>query len=309
MFFSAKHGVFPPRGAGNLNTELFVDFLNENAKKDYNIRPLLYIIDETINCFYQQNYWGYSLPNYISAVHNAHPDYAKYLDSKKTLTIGAMDEIFDMIDKEKKESFNKNYIEDLYKKYQEKNNEKKTHFSEFVGSVSGKDVLMIAPGKSSVTERNKILDCAKSENTVVISINYDFDSSVTDYIFVSNLRRYRDIPAQKREKCIVTSNIPSKDVFLQVSYKELLNNVEFVQDNAGLMLARLLSNIGVNKLYLAGMDGYSSNSDDNYADKNMNIFTERQISQSKNNGLMKVLKDIQKSVDIEFITTPNHLII
>lgn len=297
------------RGAGNLNTELFVDFLNENAKKDYNIRPLLYIIDETINCFYQQNYWGYSLPNYISAVHNAHPDYAKYLDSKKTLTIGAMDEIFDMIDKEKKESFNKNYIEDLYKNYQEKNNEKKTHFSEFVGSVSGKDVLMIAPGKSSVTERNKILDCAKSENTVVISINYDFDSSVTDYIFVSNLRRYRDIPARKREKCIVTSNIPSKDVFLQVSYKELLNNVEFVQDNAGLMLARLLSNIGVNKLYLAGMDGYSSNSDDNYADKNMNIFTERQISQSKNNGLMKVLKDIQKSVDIEFITTPNHLII
>ena len=85
------------RGAGNLNTELFVEYLNENAGKDYHLKPLLVLIDEILNEFYLQNYWGYSLPNYISAAHNAHPNYAGYLDDKKTLTIKGMNEIFDMI--------------------------------------------------------------------------------------------------------------------------------------------------------------------------------------------------------------------
>ena len=75
------------RGAGNLNTELFVQYLNDNADGNYDIKPLLSIIDEILNAFYQRNYWGYSLPNYLSAAHNAHPNYAGYLDDKKTLGI------------------------------------------------------------------------------------------------------------------------------------------------------------------------------------------------------------------------------
>ena len=47
------------RGAGNLNTELLVDYLNENAGKKYILKPLLSIIDEILNPFYQRNYWGY----------------------------------------------------------------------------------------------------------------------------------------------------------------------------------------------------------------------------------------------------------
>lgn len=43
---------------------------------------MLSIIDEILNEFYQRNYWGYSLPNYLSAAHNAHPNYAGYLDDK-----------------------------------------------------------------------------------------------------------------------------------------------------------------------------------------------------------------------------------
>ena len=88
------------RGAGNLNTELFVQYLNDNADGNYDIKPLLSIIDEILNEFYQRNYWGYSLPNYLSATHNAHPNYAGYLDDKKTLTVENMNEIFDMMDED-----------------------------------------------------------------------------------------------------------------------------------------------------------------------------------------------------------------
>ena len=44
------------RGAGNLNTELFVEYLNENADGKYNLKPLLNVIDEILNDFYQKNY-------------------------------------------------------------------------------------------------------------------------------------------------------------------------------------------------------------------------------------------------------------
>ena len=49
--------------------------------------------------------WGYSLPNYLSANYNANPDYAKYLVEKNNLTLKEMNNIFSMIDENKKNIF------------------------------------------------------------------------------------------------------------------------------------------------------------------------------------------------------------
>lgn len=295
------------RGAGNLNTELFLDYLNENRDKHYDVKPLLAIIDKILSRFYERNYWGYSLPNYISATHNAHPNYAGYLDAKKTLTFENMNEIFDMMDEDKKVSFDKGYIEELYLKYQEKDRVQEEHLADFADSLSGKDVLVIAPGQSSETEKSRILACANRKDVLTISINYDYDSSVTDYIFVSNLRRYRDLPTEKRIKSIVTSNIPAVDVFMQVRYKDLLNQTELVQDNAGLMLIRFLMMHGVQKVYLAGMDGYAPNSYENYANRNMDIYAEKQIAEKKNAGMNAVLREYRQTINIEMLTTPKYI--
>ena len=74
IFDSSVFGM--GRGAGNLNTELFVEYLNDSVGKTYVLKPILKIIDEIINGFYQKNYWGYSLTNYLSAKYNSHPNYA-----------------------------------------------------------------------------------------------------------------------------------------------------------------------------------------------------------------------------------------
>lgn len=297
------------RGAGNLNTELFGEYLNENAGKNYHLKPLLTIIDKILNRFYEQSYWGYSLPNYISAAHNAHPNYAGYLDAKKTLTIEDMNEIFNMMDDEKKVSYDKVYIEELYLKYQEKDRTQEVHLSDLREKLNGKDVLIIAPGQSSVAEREKIEAFSKEDDVVTISINYDFDPELTDFIFVSNLRRYRDLPVAKRMKSIVTSNISAVDVFLQTRYKDLINSVDAVRDNAGLMLIKFLIKQGVKKIYIAGMDGYSPNSDENYADKKMNFYTEKDEAEKKNAGMNAVLKEFSKSINIEFLTSQKYIII
>lgn len=297
------------RGAGNLNTELFVEYLNENASKNYDLKPLLFIIDKILSVFYQRNYWGYSLPNYISAAHNAHPSYAAYLDAKKTLTFEDMNEIFATMDDDKKVSYDKSYIEDLYLKYQEKGRIQEAHINDFAKKVFGKTVLVIAPGQSSVAEREKIIECSKNENVVTISINYDYDNNITDFIFLSNQRRYRDLPASKRAKSIVTSNIPAVDVYLQVRYKDLLTRIDAVEDNAGLMLIKFLINQGVKKVFIAGMDGYAPNSDDNYADQKMSFYTKKETAEKKNSGMTAVLKEYAKLIDIELLTTPKFVVI
>lgn len=295
------------RGAGNLNTELFVEYLNENAGKNYDIKPLLTIVDKILTPFYERSYWGYSLPNYISALHNAHPNYAGYLDAKKTLTFEDMNEIFDMMDDDKKVSYDKAYIESLYLKYQEKDRVQEAHLSEFSKMIAGKEALIIAPGQSSAVEKDKIIICAKSTDVVTISINYDYDENLTDFIFISNRRRYRDFPAVKRRKSIVTSNISAVDVYLQVRYKDLLNDTEAVEDNAGLMLIKFLISQGTKKVYIAGMDGYSPHPDENYGDQRMNFHTEKELAEKKNSGMNIVLNDLSQQIELEFLTTPRYV--
>jgi len=297
------------RGAGNLNTELFVDYLNENAGTSYKLKPLLAIIDEILNDFYQRNYWGYSLPNYLSASHNAHPNYADYLDDKKTFTVEDMNEIFDMMDDEKKVSYDKAYIEELYFQYMETGKVQDKHKAELKDTLFGKKVLLIAPGKSSAEEQEKIAAFAAKEEVVVISVNFDYQGADTDFIFLSNLRRFRDLDKTKRGKCIVTSNIPADNVYLQTRYRDLLNNEEAVKDNAGLMAIRFLMAYGIKDIFLAGFDGYSHDVGKNYGDSQMSFITRNNVLDAMNEGMIGMLKKYAEKVKINFLTAPKHVVI
>lgn len=295
------------RGAGNLNTELFVGYLNENIGRKYDIKPLFIIIDEILNEFYQRSYWGYSLPNYLSASHNTHPNYASYLDDKKTLTVEAINDIFDLMDDEKRLSYDKEYIEELYLKYMTMGKVQEEHKVELKDKLKGKKVLLIAPGKSSAEEKVKIESFVSKENLISISVNFDYPG--TDYIFLSNLRRFREIDVKKKNKCIVTSNIPADNVYLQTQYSGLLNTVEAVRDNAGLMAVKFLINYGVKEIYLAGFDGYAHDAWENYGDSKMAIITRNAVLDAMNIGMSKVLKQYSKNVNIKFFTEKKFIII
>ncbi|MGN1133068.1 MAG: aldolase catalytic domain-containing protein [Oscillospiraceae bacterium] len=297
------------RGAGNLNTELFIEFLNDNFEKNYQLKPLLNIIDEILNDFYQRNYWGYSLPNYISAAHNAHPNYAGYLDDKKTLTVEDMNEIFDMMDDEKKFSYDKEYMEKLYLKYMAMGKVQEEHKEELTNALKGKKILLIAPGKSSAVEKDKVIKAASEKNTVVISVNFNYSYADVDYIFTSNLRRFKELDNINKQKCIVTSNISADEVYFQTKYKSLVSSDESVRDNAGLMAIKFLMGYDVEEIMLAGFDGYSHDDIDNYADKQMTFVTRNAVLDAMNKGMTSVLKEYSKQVKISFLTTAKHIII
>lgn len=296
------------RGAGNLNTELFIKYLNENYEKNYTIEPLLGIIDNILNLFYEKKPWGYTLPNYLSAIHNMHPDYASYLDGKKTLTFKDMDRIFATLEDSKKKIFDRHYIEEKYVEFLDQKIKlgKGNKLSEI---LSGKEVLLIAPGSSIIKEKNKIQKYIDNKNVLAISINFDYPEKEVDYIFLSNLRRYKQLNKRLFYKCIVTSNIPEDKVFFKVSYGELLNEEEYVQDNAGLLLINLLIRYGAKEVLLAGFDGYSPIEEQNYALQKMVVYRNFELLNAMNLGIQKVLRFYSEKIKIKFITKPQYLFI
>ncbi len=290
------------RGAGNLNTELFVEYLNENEGTRYNLKPLLTIIDQILNGFHQENYWGYSLPNYLSARYWTHPNYAGYLDDKKTLTVEAMSEIFEMMDEDKRIEFDSNYIEELYLRYMATGAVQDEHRSELRSRLEEKKVLLIAPGCSSIKYSDRISKFASNADVVTIGINGDYQFVETDFIFMSNMRRFREMDKSLRNKCIVTSNIPTDGIYLQTRYRDLVNDIESVKDNSGMMAIKLLIDFNVQQVYLAGFDGYSHDNHENYANTHVAYYTKNAVLDAMNAGMAEMIKRFSKQIEIHFIT-------
>lgn len=297
------------RGAGNLNTELFVQYLNENNGVRYNLKPLLSVIDEILDFFYQNNRWGYSLPNYLSASHHAHPNYAGYLDDKKTLTVENMATIFDMMDEDKKIVYDKEYIEKLYVHFMETGKTHEEHRAELEKFLYGKRVLLIAAGKSSEEEKNKIIEFSQSEDVVSISVNYEYKHVTPDYIFLSNLRRYRELNSTHLNRCIVTSNIPAEGVYLQTNYCDLVDENETIKDNASMMAIKFLAGFKIKKIYLAGLDGYSHDPLNDFAEKSMSVAMKRAVLDATNESMQNILNRYKNIIEIEFLTKPRHVVL
>ena len=102
------------RGAGNLCTELILNYLNDTEKK-YKISPILKCIEDAIKPIYEINPWGYSTPFYIAAIHGCHPNYADYL-VKNNFSDKFIDKILSQIPNDKKIVFDKDLIITLAKK-------------------------------------------------------------------------------------------------------------------------------------------------------------------------------------------------
>ncbi|HJB40724.1 MAG TPA: aldolase catalytic domain-containing protein [Candidatus Ruthenibacterium avium] len=290
------------RGAGNLNTELFIEYLNETIGTKYSLKPLLNVIDEILNHFYEKNYWGYSLPNYISAVHCAHPNYSTYWAEKNTLTVEAIDELFSLMPQDKRFEFDKEYAEKLYLQYMESGVQHTAHNDEFVKSVKDQTILLIAPGKSVEVEQEKIKEYVKAHPCVVMSVNFNYQHLDADYLFVSNNRRMKELADHQGKKLIVTSNIASEDVYMKVDYFSLLTPYEAVRDNAGMMAIQFLINSGAKEIVLAGFDGYSKDSSSNYVVEYMEHLMNSAKREAQNEAMRKLIAEHAKQVKIQFLT-------
>ena len=94
---------------------------------------------------------------------------------------------------------------------------------------------------------------------------------------------------------------------MQTKYKDLLNDVEIVRDNAGLMAIKFLMTYGASKITLAGIDGYSHDMTSNYVNNSMALITETSRLDAMNKGMSEVLEKYRKKIDITFLTTQKFI--
>lgn len=105
------------RAAGNVNTELMIEYFNKNTDKHYEIDPILEVIENNLTDIYRKTPWGYSIPNFLIALCHAHPNYVAYFVDKQTLNYREIEEVLYMIDADQRVSYNKDIAEKTYASY------------------------------------------------------------------------------------------------------------------------------------------------------------------------------------------------
>ena len=291
------------RGAGNLNLELIAEYLNENYDTEYRIEPMLQIMDEYLKEFYTSKFWGYSLPLYLSASCNCHPNYAIYLEEKNSLTVKSFNELLNSIPDSDKASFSKEKAEKYYREYQENYIDDKKTVDSLSEAFGDKDILILAPGKSLNDNKDKI--AALAADKVTVAVNFTGGSFAPDFVFSSNMRRFAKMMGKTDAKTIITSNMKEATGDYVVNFSSYSSTKPEIIDNSALMLMKLLMATGVKKVFVAGMDGYSAVNTTDYFDANLDYDFSSE-AELRNELISAEIREIGKHMKVEFVTPTNY---
>jgi len=294
------------RGAGNLNLEIFAEYMNEQRGTQYRIEPMLEIMDEYLFDIYTERFWGYSLPLYLSATNGCHPNYSIYLQQKHTLTVRAFNELLRSIPVDKKVAFSKETAEFYYKQYMDNYIDDSEVESALSDILAGRTVLLLAPGSSLAEHKDKVDSFIKDNNPVVIAVNFDDEKLPIDYIFSSNMRRYAKIEESTSRKTIITSNMKEAQKYSFIfNYATYTSEYSEIFDNSGVMALKLLMNVGVKNVYIAGMDGYSAKKDVNYFDKRLEYDFSAE-AEERNRLIGQEIKNLNHRITCHFLTPSKY---
>ena len=295
--------------AGNLNTELLVDYLVRKRNYDYDFDAILDIIDDYIYNYHLQHQWGYSIPALMGGIYRSHPNNIIYLTEKFRLATKDIKYIISMIDPDKRMRYDYDNIQRLYQEYNHVKVDDKENLALLQRILKGKKILLLMPGQSISQYKDEILKKIEAENLFVITVNFrdeTFDK-YSELAFWGSQKRYEHYTDLRKEvTSLITSNIESDmEDDIIVNYDSFVDRTQEYSDNASLMLMRILQRVGVVSYYVAGFDGFTVNG--SYYNKT-DFSEERFRSQyeSINKGVAHQLSMFADSLkhpeDIQFVT-------
>lgn len=296
------------RGAGNLNTELLVRFINTNLGLTYDELPILEILDEYINPLRREYQWGYDAAYYVAAAAGCHPNYARFLMNRQTMQIRDIHAILESLEDGCKHLFDEDYIVKKYEHYMSHHVEDAGTLQSVKKSINGRKVLVIAPGRSVRGDKDKILSFIAKEHPYVVSVNFIPEELPVQLTFISNMKRFNNLKDLMNDlehsKVVVTSNIATKaeyDNLMIADYSSYLNEYPAILDNAGVMCINFLKRCGVKCLILAGFDGFSVDWHENFYDSSMAFEVESSRIYEMNQAMGQKLAQLQRQVTIGFL--------
>ncbi|EFE11457.1 aldolase catalytic domain-containing protein [Clostridium sp. M62/1] len=264
--------------AGNLNTELLVDYLVRKKNYDYEFDEILDLIDDYI-VPYSLNYrWGYSIPAMMAGIYQSHPNNIIYLTEKFRLETKDISSLLSMLSPDLRQRYDYDLIEKLYMEYISDKVDDTDTVKQLQEIIEGREVFIMAPGNTLNTCRRKIENYLKKHHPIVISVN--FVSEYKDSIcFFGNQKRYnKTLEQHKGHKVIISSNVKCKEEnTVIVNYHSLINRGYKYFENSTIMLLYLLKRLNPRKITIAGFDGFRTDADKNYTD--ITFQNERHISE------------------------------
>ena len=298
------------KSAGNAPLELLAMQLNKNYGKDYKIDPMLEAIEESIMDFYKKSPWGYKMFFYLSAKNKCHPTYVSDYLKKDNLSISDLDSVLGRISpKEDKLLYNSDTSAKNYDSFIADLPSDAEQAARLGRELKGRKVLVMGPGKNIILQKDKVSSFIREESPVVISINYIPEEFGVDYVFTTKSSRYLEMTDLLHEegngsiKMIATSNVTSKTGGFEYTFSRapLLEPSEDFKDNSFIMLIKVLRMAGVDTVYCAGLDGYSTN-ESNYYNPKMEYSFVKNYARYLNRHMHDCLYKDNRDMKFEFVT-------
>jgi len=302
------------KSAGNAPIELLAMRLNEKFGTNYNIHPMMEAIEESVIDFYREAQWGYQPFFYLCGLNKCHPNYLTYLKEKENLSVSKIDTLLSRIEpEENKLLYKKSIIEDIYNEYMRNEADDSANYEKLAEMLRDKEVLLVGPGKNIYLQKKKVLSFIDEKHPVIISINYLPEDFKTDFVFVTNSKRYQQMTEElhregnEKIRLIVTSNVECKDGVesYELNRAPLLEMQEEIKDNSFLMLLRVLKKAGVINVTCAGFDGYSKK-EDNYFNPKMEYHFVKTATSYLNSHVREQIKNFRETMNINFITYTHY---
>ena len=303
------------RGAGNTPTELIAEYMVRKLGYDYNMDALLDMIDSYMDNIRAKCTWGYSTPYFIAGCYSAHVNNVTYLTQKSSIRSKDIRFILNKIGAAARKRYPYDLLEKTYLGYLQSDIDDSEAMSKLKNVMKGKNVVVIAPGQTATAQCSLIQKYIEENNAVVIMVNFVHDEIMGDFVYMSNVKRYRYwIHTEKFQAShkiltsnIIDENVNDKDTFV-VSFAKLVKCGWEHLDNSSIMLLRLLDAFELKQLAIAGLDGYHYFADGklNYVNQELELSNVKENPMELNQEIQDMLKDFMKSrkqkYNIHFIT-------
>lgn len=301
------------RGAGNTTTELMANYLNNKYFCNYDMNVIMDAIDMYMESF-QENYtWGYSTPYLIAGMYCCHVNNIAYLTQNHRTNAHDMRSIIESLSDAERKKYDYDLLERKYNENQNRIVDDEAAMENLKNVMSGRSVLLLAPGKSIDGERERIQAFIKEQKPVVIGVNALHSAYEYDYLFVINSARYqyaKEVYTEQfhKTKRILLSNIktsPDGDEWI-INFNKVVKFGWEHFDNAVINCLRLMDKLRVSNIAIAGFDGFKHKYNESYADPLLPTLNPGGKWDELNEEIADMFEDFCKTsgvtMDIEFIT-------
>lgn len=302
------------RGAGNTCTELITNYMNSKFNTNYDLNKIMDTIDMYITRFNKDYEWGYSIPYFIAGMYGSHVNNIQYLLKTHKTKAKDLKIIIESLDMDTRKKYDYDNLEKIYLKYQDNIVDDELVLQALHNNIKDKDILILSPGKTLVTEKDRVNRYILENNPLVIAVNSMPTGYKCDYLFFSNAVRY-DYVKDSEEGLfnntpkILTSNIKAYDEqnTMVINYNLLIDLNWERFDNVTIMLTKLLSKMEAKSIAYAGFDGFNPNDSTDYSEDGLRSDMNKNEKLMFNNEIASMLADFvlreTRPINMTFVTT------